>query len=49
MGKNLLAWVLAAFALLGGIGSAGAEEFGTAAQAKAIIQASNRRTQGKRR
>ena len=38
MGKNLLAWVLAASALLGGIGSAGAEEFGTSAQAKAMIQ-----------
>ena len=35
MRKNLLAWVLAASALLGGIGSAGAEEFGTSAQAKA--------------
>jgi len=38
MGKNLLAWVLAASALLGASGSTGAEEFGTSAQAKAMIQ-----------
>ena len=44
MGKNLLAWVLAASALLGGIGSTGAEEFGTSAQAKAMISACNRGT-----
>ena len=38
MGNKLLAWALAAFALFGGIESVRAEEFGTSAQAKAMIQ-----------
>ena len=38
MGKNLLAWVLAAPALLGVIVGAEAEQLGTAAQAKAMIE-----------
>jgi len=38
MRKDLLAWALAAFALFGSIESAAAEEFGTSAQAKAMIQ-----------
>ena len=38
MGKNLLAWALAAFALFGGIETVWAEEFGTSAQARAMIQ-----------
>ena len=38
MGKNLLAWVLATSALLGVIVGAWAEQLGTAAQAKAMIE-----------
>jgi|SRR6185437_8170458 hypothetical protein len=38
MGKSLLASILATFALLGIIANAGAEQLGTAAQAKAMIQ-----------
>jgi hypothetical protein len=38
MGKNLLACAVAAYALFGSIGSAKAEEFGTSAQARAMIQ-----------